>query len=164
MKRIIGIVALSLLLIGCSPSEEIVQNTQTPIPEPTNTATIEPTSTPEYCPEADTVEGVDELNIQHDIFALMYNVGIEDYNKHEELAVQFTKMIIELEDYEVPGCLEYTKELLITTIQNAIDAFKQNMAGNQSGYREHLVDLNINIELFYDERDRILECLPGCEP
>ncbi len=51
-----------------------------------------------------------------------------------------------------------------TFFSRLIDAFKANMAGNQAGYQEQLVEVDVNIHLFYDEHDRVAGCVPECEP
>jgi len=155
-----------LFLVACTPSEDQIHTAleQTQTAQPTDISTSKSTKTPEYCPENATEKSLTELFDLHDDFAIEYNRGLEDYHVHKDVVVEITKIQKELSEVEVPLCLEYAKELLHISMQNAIDAFKENMSGSQVGYQAQLVELEINIELFYDEHDRISQCLPNCEP
>ena len=165
MKNRIFFILIVFALIGCTPSEGQIQNAldKTQASQPTSLPTPNPTPTQDYCPEQETKEMLEKFYELHDIFAVHFNLAQDDYKYESDAAVEITKLKRELDELEVPLCLEYAKELLSTAFQNSIDGFKKSMAGSLTGQLEYFAELEVNIELFYDEHDRISDCLPNCE-
>ena len=161
MKKWLLFLPILFVLAACAPTEAQIQTAleQTQAAQPT----VEPTSTPEDCPRDSAEAALVMLFRLHDDFAHEFNRGQEDYHVEIEVIKEITNIKRELDNLDVPLCLEYAKEMLSTSMQNGIDGFRKSQAGSLTGQLEYFSELEINIELFYYEHERISECLPGCE-
>lgn len=164
MKKTIFVVVILLFLSACGPTDaqinEALLKTQTA--QATLEQTQEPTPTPEYCPENEAKTALDELYRLHDEFAEEFNKAQDDYTYETEAIVALTNIKREADGLDVPTCLIYDKDLFSIALQNAIDGFKKSLAGSLTGQLEYFAELEINLELFYQEHDRIEACLPSC--
>lgn len=164
MKKVFVVFLLLIFLSACGLSEQQIQAAleQNQESQPTQTFILGPTSTLEYCPKQETESALDKLYIFHDDFVYEFNRGLDDYHLHQEVVVEISKIMNDLDKYSVPLCLKYDKVLLVKALQNSIDAFKDNISGSQIGYQDNLVEVRVNLDLFYDEHDRITSCVPDC--
>lgn len=164
MKKTVFIAIIILLLAACGPTDaqinEALEKTQTA--QATLEITQEPMPTPEYCSENDAIVALDELFRLHDLFVDEFNKAQDDYTYEAEAVVALINIQSEIDSLNVPSCLIYDRDLFSTALQNAIDGFKKSMSGSLSGQMEYFTELKINLELFYQEHDRIEDCLPNC--
>ncbi len=183
MKKFIKIFALIIVVLtiftGCaSKSTPKPSFTSTPeptttlepssTPEPTNTPEPTATQTPEYCNLDDFWAAGDEIirifgefNDQVQIFADSSDTLTGDY---QGILVEVTRLQRELTDLDVPGCMDYLTQILDEAMSKLIKAVTYLIAGDLSTSAVYIVETTTQILLFTPELERLINCVPNCEP
>ncbi len=157
------IILISLLLISCS-SNLTPEPTSTPEPTITPTNTLEPTSTPEYCNPEEYTEAYSKI---HDIFSILQDqLGLttEDDPDYTEILTELTKQKNNLTNTEVPECMTYAKELLLSTFTNAIESATYYSVKEYTEATRYIQKASVGANLFVEEILRLEDCFPYCEP
>jgi len=183
MKNL-AILFIFALLIACAPVPEPTPTptstqpptaTNTSVPSPTSSPTIKPsrtiTNTPEYCNEDDAFQAIAQLLASNNRFGQL----IEDINDDKKdpnpilqwmIKGEIDQISDDLDDVQVPGCLQLAKDYLSDTYFHThlyFDAYCQNDLGAANYFWSGMASF---YNTFLTELQRVSDCLslPNCQP
>lgn len=163
------IILISLLLVACSPA---TTPEPTSTPKPTITPTIAPTNTPEptatpedeYCNPDEFVDAFGDLQEIFNAFNDQIHLIVGDNPDHQSIITELTRIQNNLTKVKVPECMDYLKELMESSVSNALEGETYAIVNNYTEASRYLVKATTDISLSTDELERLADCFPDCEP
>ncbi len=159
------VILISLLLAACSP-KTLPEPTNTPEPTVTSTTTPEPTPTPEdeYCNPVEFVDAFENLKQIFNEFNDQIHLITEDNPDHQSIITELTRIQNNLTKVEIPECMNYLKELMESSVNNALEGETYAIVKNYTEASRYYVKATTDISLSVDELERLADCFPDCKP
>ncbi|MBN2502287.1 MAG: hypothetical protein JXB38_16000 [Anaerolineales bacterium] len=180
-NRILAVLALALILAGCSAfePEPTITPTATETLAPTITSTSTPSQTATITPtETVTPTATEELCNMMGMFDAQSELidKFDEFNEATTIARNTPKINLagpvsnmvdiknETKDIEVPFCMIDSRVLLVSAMEQMIDAFVAFMGDESDDVVAGLIfEANSAFEEASMEMKRILDCAPDCD-